>query len=232
VAITIGPATTGQVGGGVATVTTSSIATVSGSVVVAAAIWDTVSFSSITDTYTNTWNLVGSEFTFDTSNSGKGRVYYAKDITGGAGHTFTVKTSATTSITDLAFELIGTSTAGTLDTSVFGSVTSGSTYSASITPSAGNRTLVALLYQNGTTTPTISGWTIPSGGNVNGSSSTWGATVAYQQVVANGSTSYTATFSVSGASSGLVAILSFIPAVPVSGSIGQFDIQMQLLGWF
>lgn len=216
-AITIGGVTTGQTNGGVSTVTSTGVTTQSASTIIVGCVWDGASttFNTISDSNSNSWTQLGTEATVSSSLNAKCRWYYAQNVTGGSGHTFTFTTTGTASLTILAIELRGVPTSGVLDLFVTGTTDTSSPFTADITPTSGNRTLVAIYFGDGTTNaPVVGGsWTTPSGGALAGDANSWGVGSGTIDVTANGSTAYTASFTENAATSGVVGVAAFIPAV-------------------
>lgn len=104
---------TGVATGGATTLTTGSLTTTSGSLVLVGASWDsTPTFTSITDSKSNSWSIVGSELN---ASSHKSRVYVAHNITGGSSHTFTLTVSASAVATLFVCEFTGADTASAVD---------------------------------------------------------------------------------------------------------------------
>lgn len=94
--------------------TTAALATTSGStLVVCAAIYSsTFAATPVTDSKSNTWTQIGTELVDGTMRL---RMYYAKNITGGAAHTVSVDTAANTWIEVSVGELSGMDLTAPLD---------------------------------------------------------------------------------------------------------------------
>jgi hypothetical protein len=217
-AAAVGSTGTGQTNGGVTTVTSSSLSVNADSIILVSCAWDGATFNTISTTKgSTTLTLLDSQFTFDAGLSGRGRVYLANTTTSGSG-TFTFTTSSTTSLTITAIEITGLTASNEIDTSVIGTVDTSAPFTgATITPSAGQRLLVALFFSDqqgpmGVNSP----WTKLTSGSIDGDADSWGIDAAYYLVTADGSTSYTPTFTDDGgaASTGLIVLLSMSSPTP------------------
>lgn len=172
-----------------ATLTTATFTSTSGNLLVACCQWSgAATFTSIGDSKSNTWTQVGTEG----SNGVKCRMYYAKNITGGASHTVNfVQTNSPTAFPLLfVTEFSGLDTAAPFD--VQAQNTGSSTAPNSGTTATRSRASSVLFAQvannsSGTITYTAgSGYTIPTNGSEgNGASNATGA-VEYQIVSAVG----------------------------------------------
>lgn len=228
-ALSIGVVVTGQTAGGATKVTSSSGSTKTGSTIILGCAWDGANFGSASDSYSNGYFEVGEEFTFDTALSAKAKVLAVEGVTegqtAGQNHNFSFTTTSASSLTIAAIEIREPSVPYLLSYSE-GSIDTASPFSNSITPSAGLRVLVAFYFGNGAlSAPTVSGsWTM--GASIAGNTYSWGIAVAYQIVTANGTDSYTANFSDSGATSGQVFIAEYI--VDVFGPLINVQPQNQI----
>ena len=141
--ITLGASTT-KTYGGTSSDTTSAITTqASGSTIVVGIAYDTGTFSSLTDSKSNTYTLIGTEGTLS-SFGGKTRLYVCHNATGGSSHTFTVAFSGgTVGYPSIFVQEFICSTPGSTDVSAQ-RVTTSSPYalSSSITTTTANEMLV------------------------------------------------------------------------------------------
>jgi hypothetical protein len=125
----------------------------SGSTFVVAAIWDTGTFSSITDSKSNVYTQIGTEVTFGSFPT-RARVYYKENGVGGASHIATFNTSSASAITVLFLEITGALTSGSLDQS--GGVNDASspfTLTAGLTTAQAAEALVTFLGCNSGSNP-------------------------------------------------------------------------------
>lgn len=183
-------------------VTTAAITTTTGNLTVVVCIWfgAGVTFTSMADSKGNTWTQIGSQQT--TSGNAKMRMYYAKNITGGASHTFTLTVSANNSYPLLfVSEFSGIDTTSPFDVQA-------ATTGSSTTPSSGvtatraqaDELLVGGLVDESSGVVTITAgtnFTIPTNGKEeNGAANSTGA-IEYQIVSSTGTDAGTFTISVS-----------------------------------
>lgn len=100
-----------------ATATTAAVTTqASGSVFVVCYTFDSAAtFTSITDSKSNSWSIIGSEIN---ASNHKSRMYYVENATGGSSHTFTgTNGSASLDCSIWVIEITGALTSGSLDQS-------------------------------------------------------------------------------------------------------------------
>lgn len=97
-----------------ASLVSGSVTTTSGSTILIGTIWDTASFTSVVDSKSNTWTQIDVEGTWGSA-PGRSRVYYAKNITGGASHTFTLNLGAAAPCGISVLEITGADTTAPLD---------------------------------------------------------------------------------------------------------------------
>lgn len=98
-------------------IASSGITTSAGSALVALAIWDTGTFSSLVDSKSNSWTQIGAEIT-DFSGLGstsRARLYSSELSTVGASHTVTVAQTGTSAMTILVVEVAGGTIPGIFD---------------------------------------------------------------------------------------------------------------------
>lgn len=132
---------------GAASATTAGITTTSGNFVVGVLGANSgVAGNSITDNYSNTWTIAESRF----SGNNFCKIIYAKNITGGAGHTFTGVSDA--SVVIAIHEYSGIDTVSPLDKTA--SATSGLDSGATATTAQADELIVGGV-TNGTTAVTV-----------------------------------------------------------------------------
>jgi hypothetical protein len=195
--------TSGTKGAGATTpVTTSAVTTqASGSIFIIGSVFQDT-FVSATDSKGNTYTQIGTQVLVDTPNTGNGRVYYDENATGGASHTFSCAYSASGAHTVVAAEITGAALSGALDVSSGARVTS-SPFTAAVTPTAGNRLLVAVWFGASSSNPATHNWsaqgfTLLTGADETDGSTTGTASIAWKSVAADGVTSYTASLTETG----------------------------------
>jgi hypothetical protein len=116
VAIAVGVTSKGRSGTTASQATTGVTTQASGSTFIVAAIWDTTTFSSISDSKGNTYTQIGTEGNWGLA-PGRARLYYCQNGIGGASHTATVALSGSTSLLVMFLEIIGGALTGILDQS-------------------------------------------------------------------------------------------------------------------
>lgn len=174
----------------------------------------TAAATPYTDNKTNSYTQINAEQTVDTTNAAKIRAYYKENALGGAGHATTAATTTAQPITNCAAEFTGILASGALDTSNGGTDTV-SPYgdAVSVTPSAGPRLLVAYFGGNSGSNPATQaetqGFTVIAAAQETNGATFWTACIAYKVVTGDGSTSFTAQFTESGASQGGVILAAF-----------------------
>lgn len=172
-------------------VTVSIGTTTSGNLLVIGVTWyGSRTFSSISDNKSNTWTQIGSQL--DTASPIHTRMYYAKNISGGSGHTITVNFSGNGCYpTAIASEFSELDTSSPLD------VQAGTTGGASTTPSSGstttrstaNQLLVCFEAEESTATCTHTAgtnYTKPTNGSEDDGSNYGTAGIEYRIVSATG----------------------------------------------
>lgn len=212
-AIAIGVSSKGRTGGATSIATTGVTTQASGSVIVGGMIFQGT-FSSYVDNKSNTpYVQISVERTFDTTFSGKARMYYFANAAGGATHTTTAAITVANAITNLMAEITGADTASPLDTGATSAIDTASPYTASITPTVGNRLLVAFLAGDSGSNPAThaesSGFTILTSAEETNGATFWEGCLAYKIVAADGSTAYTVSFTDSGAAETGVFLAAF-----------------------
>lgn len=102
---------------GVGSIASTAITTSAGSALIAAAIWDTGTFSSIVDSKSNTWTQIGLELTGLGGGSNRARIYYSELDAAkvGASHTVTVAQTSTSAMTLVVIEVGGGTIPGIFD---------------------------------------------------------------------------------------------------------------------
>lgn len=169
-------------------------------------------FSTLVDSKSNTFTQLGTEQTFATGN-GKARLYYKENAAGGAGHTATFTNVGSAAITDFFGEFTGALTASALDGTVQQVNDSATPFTLSITPSTGNRLLVALFGgdsgSNPATNAESSGFTVITNANETNGASFWTGCLAFKIVVGDGVTAFTASFTETGGSSCAIILAAF-----------------------
>ena len=139
--------------GSATSVTTASRASTTGSAIVCGGVWSaTATFSSLTDSASNTWTQIGTELTTANRDS---RFYYCQNCTGSATHTFTLATTASTSIVLACVELLNVLTSGVFDLGDQGEDAATPFASPAITTTAANEVLVGWTGIDDTATATI-----------------------------------------------------------------------------
>jgi hypothetical protein len=134
-------------GASVLSVTTGAITTTSGNLlIIGTAQFTTANFGSVSDSKTNTLNLVGGPV--DGAGSDEARQYAAYNCTGGASHTFTQNCSPADFPTIIAAEVSGIALAAAADKTTTGNET-GTTHSTGTT--AALTQADELVYCNGAT---------------------------------------------------------------------------------
>lgn len=134
--------------------TTTGISTLGGSTLVVCLSWDIgVNFTSIADSASNSWTIIGTELS---TASMKNRMYYAPNITPSASHTVTFTASGNAFISMWVVELRGVATAP-LDTSAAQTDNTSPFVSTTATNTEANAVLVGHIGANvsGTTPPVI-----------------------------------------------------------------------------
>lgn len=152
------------------TSTTSPVTTASmtsqatGSTFIAFMMWEGATFTSIADSKSNTWSLLGSEQAFGPG-SARCRMYSCVNGTGGASHTVTLTTGAGSIYASLfLLELLGVATSSAQDGTTQQGTDSASPYTRSITTTNADDVLIAGISTNSGTNPSSlsesSGFTI------------------------------------------------------------------------
>lgn len=213
-ALAIGVSSKGTTSSGTSQATGSVTTQASGSLLITGELFQsTAIFSTVADSKSNTYTQLGSEQSFATA-TGKARLYYKENAVGGASHTATfTNTGAANPITDFFAEFTGALTVGALDGTVQQVNDSSSPFTLAITPSAGNRVLVALFGGDSASNPATnaesSGFTVIANANETNGASFWTGCLAYKIVVGDGSTAFTASFTETGGSSCAIILASF-----------------------
>lgn len=208
-----GVASKGATAAGTSQATGSVTTQATGSLLIAGELFQsTATFSSIADSKSNAYTQLGTEQNFATGN-GRARLYYKENAAGGASHTATFTNVGSAAITDFFGEFTGALTAGALDGTVQQVNDSASPFTLAITPSAGNRLLVALFGGDSGSNPAThaesSGFTIISNADETNGASFWTGCLAYRIVVGDGTTVFTASFTETGGSSCSIILAAF-----------------------
>lgn len=118
-AIAVGATSKGRSNSSSSQATTGVTTQATGSTFVVGAIWGAdVTFSSISDSKSNSYTQIGSEVSNGTTSANfRCRLYYSQNGAGGASHTATVNLSSTEVITVVFLEITGGLTSGILDQS-------------------------------------------------------------------------------------------------------------------
>jgi hypothetical protein len=162
-----------------------------------------VNFSSLVDSNSNTYTLVGSEQLIGSAPvNGKSRLYRCENGTGSGSHTSTLTLSASAFKTVLFIELLHGLSSGAFDKVAQGSDTTTPYASPATTTTAqANEMVVGALHgYSGDTTATHSlsgatpstGWTIPSAAEEVNGATYWEGCMAYVRVTSTGT--YQASF--------------------------------------
>lgn len=191
----------------------------SGSLIIACEVFTAgmATFSTLIDSNSNVYALIGSQQAFAPGgSSGGARMHYKENAVGSAAHTATfTNTGTATAITVLLAEFTGVMTSGSLDTNGQANDTA-SPFTANITPSTGNRVLVALFGGNSGSNPAThaesSGFTVIANANETNGSSFWTCCLAYRLATGNGVTVFTPSFTETGGTDTAVIVASFIEA--------------------
>jgi hypothetical protein len=207
VAITIGQG--GYANATLTSVTTSAVTTTNGSTFVLGKVGEggVVTF---TDNKSNTYTKVNGLLNLDFGAAESG---YDLVGSGGSSHTFTGTQSSNIDISIFFVELLGVQS---LDTSISQFDTT-SPYTASITPTAGERFILAFFAGDSGSNPAThaesNGFTIIASTNkTDGSATSWPGCFAYKVVTADGSTAVSVSFTETGSTSAGIWLYAFVPA--------------------
>lgn len=211
-AIAIGVSSKGRTASAASQATTGVATQASGSVIVGGMIFQQT-FSSLADNKSNSpYVQISVERVFDTTFSGKARMYYFANAAGGSGHTTTTTVNTSTAITNLMAEITGADTVSPLDTSD-SVIDTATPFTLSITPSAGNRLIVAFLAGDSGSNPAThaesNGFTILSSAEETDGTNFWEGCLAYKVVACDGSTPVSVSFTDSGAAETAVFLAAF-----------------------
>lgn len=222
-AIAIGVSSKGRTGSAASVATTGVATQAAGSVIVAGMIFQNT-FTSVTDNKSNSpYAQISVERVFNTAFSGKARIYYFPNAAGGAGHTVTGTVNPATAITMLMAEITGADTSSPLDTGATSVIDTSSPYTASITPTAGNRAVLAFFAGDSGSNPAThaesNGFTILSSAEETDGSSFWEGCLAYKLVTADGVTPVNVSFTSSGAVETAVFLAAFKEAAGASDTL-------------
>ena len=153
-ALAVGATSKGRVSNSGSSATTTGVTTTaSGSIFVVGAVWDNgFNFSSIADSKSNTYTLIGSELAFG---SVKARLWYVENGAGGASHTATVTVNTSpTYLTVFFLEITGGATSGSLDQSNARSdAASPFTLAAGLTTTQADEILVSMIVGDSASNP-------------------------------------------------------------------------------
>lgn len=151
-------------GGASATAVVDLGTTTAGDLVVASLGWYLGSFTSIADTYGNTWTLIGAESALGGGSSQFYRMYYSVLATGGASHGVTFTASGSGTYPTIAADVFTGGTGWALDqTAVASPGTSNTTGSSGVT---GTRGTATQLLVGGVSTAHINDTTFTAGANI------------------------------------------------------------------
>lgn len=213
-ALGVGASQQGTTASSLSQATTAVTTAAAGSLIVAGEIYsrNTSTFSTLADSKSNTYALIGSQQNFETVN-GAARLHYKENAIGGASHTATFTQTGTAGpIAAFMAEFTGVATLGALDTNAQTNDVA-SPFTASVTPSAGRRILVALFAGNSGSNPAThaesSGFTILTNCNSTNGATTWTGCIAYRIVTADGSAAFTASFTETGGTDTAVILAAF-----------------------
>lgn len=205
--------------------TTAAITTAAtGSVIVRLMEWDnTLNFTSITDSKSNTYTQISVERTISTI---KGRAYYKENATGGASHTFSGAVSSSANISLYVLEITGALTSGALDQSNSQTDAASPFTSPSITTTQAAELIWAGLIGNSATTPAThaesTGFTIQNDVTTGGPD--WTGCDASKIVASTGT--YNSSFTENGGSSACVFIASFKESGGGGGAVKRNNLML------
>ena len=151
-AIAVGQSAKGTSGSSASLATSAVTTAATGSTFVVFTTWDSGStFSSISDSKSNSYTQIGTEVAFGTLRT---RLYYKENGVGGASHTATVAISAATFISVFFVEVTGGATSGILDQSgARNDAASPFTLAAGLTTTQANELLLAVCAGNSGSNP-------------------------------------------------------------------------------
>src|SRR3990167_4125294 len=189
-----------------ATVTTPSRTTTWGSTIVLCGDWNAGGpFVSFTDSYGNTWEPIETEL----GSSPTTRMYYATNIKGGTGHTFTLAITSAGQPSIWMVEILSSRTMVVLDLGARQTDAASPFDSPGILTTVADTFLVGFIGGNSVSNPAThtAGASFTLLDQVTNGASFWPGATAYRIVTATGT--YNSSFTESGASSGRVWIAAF-----------------------
>lgn len=193
-------------------ITTAGATSTSGSAVVLGGTWtDTSNFTSFTDSNTNTWTQIQTELTGAAHDS---RSYYAQNITGGVGHTFTLTINVSDFVSIWAVEATGAATTGVLDQSGRQDDVASPFTSPAVTTVDADEFLVGFCLSDSTSNPAThtAGNSFTKLDEIVNGIDFWTGASAYRIVTATGTFNTTFTVLGAGAAHGWIATLKAVPA--------------------
>lgn len=187
---------------------TPSRTTTSGSTLFAFVWWSSAPFTSITDSKSNTWTQIGAE---QTGSAHKSRLYYAKNITGGAGHTVTLNLGSADGCSIIMIEITVADTVSPIDQSdQRDDTTSPFTLAAGLTTTQASEVLLSFLAGTSSSNPAthaesgLGSSTIQD--EVLNGSTFWTGAVATKEVTSTGT--FNPSWTESGATTGHVYLVT------------------------
>lgn len=149
--IAVGVHASNAVGSGTSVTTAARTSAASGSTFIIGAVCNNSEFSSVADSKSNVYTLIGAAQTFDSA--GGVRLYYCQNGTGGASHTATLNVTSSAAHTVFFVEITGGLTSGILDQNNRANDTSSPFASPGITTTQADEILISILGGNSGSNP-------------------------------------------------------------------------------